>query len=163
MRVSAQNDRRMLAAEPPADFGLRRQPHVAVLLHGLQEIGGVAAGRTVAEEDVFDRRGLFQGREPGVMVVLQFREGRGVRPAHLFPRLFQKPAVVIAADGGPGKAHQHIGRLRCFQRPGDAIAEIDDGVRRDLLDVVHHGAQGAHVAMNVGDHRDAHQAACSLA
>ena len=35
--------------------------------------------------------------------------------------------------------------------------------RRDLLQIVHHGAERADVSVNVGDHRDAHYAACSLA
>ena len=96
------------------------------------------------------------------MVVFQLGERRLVGGAHLLRAVEQLP-VVIAAHGGPGEADQHVGGLAGLERAGNAVAEIDHAVGRDLPEIVHHGAQRAHVPVDIGDDGDAHQAACSLA
>ena len=96
-------------------------------------------------------------------MVLQLGERRLVGRGPSLRRTVEQLAVVIAADRGPGEADQHVGGLGRLERAGNAVAEIDHAVGRDLLEVVHHGAQRAHVPVDVGDDRDAHQAACSLA
>jgi hypothetical protein len=97
------------------------------------------------------------------MMVLQLAERGAVRTAHLLGGPVEQLPVVIAADRGPGEADQHVGGLRGFQRTRHGIAEIEHAVGRDLLEILHHGAQRADVAVDIGEDRDAHQAACSLA
>jgi hypothetical protein len=70
---------------------------------------------------------------------------------------------MVAADRGPGEADQHVGGLRRLERTRHGVAEIEHAIGRDLLQILHHGAQRADIAVDVGENRDAHQAACSLA
>ena len=89
-------------------------------------------------------------------MVLQLGERGLIRGPHLFGRTVEQLPVVIAAHGGPGEADQHVGGLGGFERTRNAVAEIDHAVGRDLLEIVHHGAERADIAVNVGDDGDAH-------
>lgn len=78
---------------------------------------------------------------------------------HVTGGMFDEIAIVIAANGQEPKRHEDVGGFPRFERPGQAVSEIDDVGGRDPLrrDIRKHRLEGGCIAMNVGDRCKPHQ------
>jgi hypothetical protein len=158
MAVTAQDDAGRVAPEPLCDpRGWR--PHQTAVCDILNQICGVGIWLRVKRDDAGRKREPGrQVTQPRTLLVVErcVRKDIG-RPTRRIG-FIADPAVVIAAYCGPvlGRKNRHgLGRP---QRPGDAVAEIDDGIDPTARNVGTHDFERTGIAVDVGDYGDAHGA-----